>query len=257
MRRVLTPLAIVSLAMPAFAGGGGSPPDAIASLPHVTLNASPLGLATRTEARPAMPREEAPEFFPPAHVRVTFPSQSDPRAVLNIYPVAGLLRQYPEAGPFYVRTRIAQLRDLLLRRPALAPVRELPYLPLPNAAQVVHAAGAYLTFPGGSGLRYLTLFRQDFSPFLRREVLYTFQGLTSDGRFYVSFAFPVAPSLLPARLEDVPASERHLGEGLLPATEEQRLVQAYTRRITQTLDSQTRSAELRRLDAVVRSLRLK
>jgi hypothetical protein len=199
----------------------------------------------------------APEFFPPRYVRVTFPGQTDPRAVLNVYPVAGLLRQYPEAGPFFVRARLTQLRDLLRTRPALASVPELPYLPLPNAAQVLHAAGTYLSFPGASGIRYLTLYRQDFSPYLRREVLYTFQGLTNDGRYYVSFTFPVSPPFLPARLEDVPEAERSLGEGRLPQAEEQRLIQAYISRVTQQLNALTGSADLRQLDAVVRSMRLR
>ncbi len=257
MRRALAPLIVVWFALPVLAGGGGVFPDTRAQLPRLTLDASSLGLTTQIEALPAVPREEAPEFFPPAHIRVTFPNGSDPRAALNIYPVAGLLRQYPEDSPFFVRARLQQLRSLLQRRPALGPVRELPYLPIANAAQVLHAAGTYLTFPGGSGIRYLTVFRQDFSPFLRRDVLYTFQGLTNDGRSYISFSMPVLLPLLPAQLEDVPASERHLGEGRLPAAEEQRRIQTYLRRVTQKLDLQSGHPLLDRLDALVRSLRLR
>lgn len=255
MRRSLAPVIVAILAMPALAGGAGFPPDA--PLPRVTVSAPAPGLSTQTENRPPVPREEAPEFFPPTHVRVTFPGQPDPRAVLNIYPVSGLLRQYPEAGPFSVRARLDQLRVLLRTRPALASVPELPYLPLANAAQVLHAAEAYLSFPGGSGLRSLTIFRQDFSPFLRREVLYTFQGLSTDGRWYVSLTFPAEPPVLPARLQDIPAAERHLGEGRLPPSEEERVIRAYLRRVTQQLGALTSSAELRYLDAAVQSLRLR
>lgn len=257
MRRLLAPLILVCVTVPALAGGNEPSGAVTGTLPRVSLNAAPLALTARVEVQPAVPREVAPEFFPPRYVRVTFPGEADPRAVLNVYPVVGLLQQYPEGGPYFVRARLTQLRDLLRTRPALASVPELPYLPLPNAAQVLHAAGTYLTFPGGSGVRYLTVYRQDFSPFLRREVLYTFQGLTDDGRYYVSFTFPVAPPFLPTRLEDVPASERHLGEGRLPQAEEGRLIQAYIGGVTRQLNALTGSADLRQLDAVVRSLQLK
>ena len=257
MRRLLSPLILVCLTVPALAGGNEPSAADTSTLPRVSLNAAPLGITARVDVQPGVAREVAPEFFPPRYVRVTFHGEADPRAALNVYPVAGLLQQYPEAGPYYVRSRLDQLHDLLKTRPALAAFPQLPYLPLPNAAQVLHTTGTYLTFPGGSGIRYLTVYRQDFSPFLRREVLYTFQGLTDDGRYYISFTFPVSPPFLPKRLEDIPASERHLGEGRLPQAEEERLIQAYIGRVTRQLDTLMGSADLRRLDAVVQSLRLK
>jgi len=72
----------------------------------------------------------------------------------------------------------------------------LPYLPLYNAAQVMHAQVSYLNFKNGRGVRYLTQFDQAPLPVNNYELHYTFQGLTSDGKYYVAAVLPVnLPSL--------------------------------------------------------------
>jgi hypothetical protein len=97
---------------------------------------------------------------------------------LNVYPVAGLIAQYPGMRDG-VRTEIGSLRAPLGERPAPADIRgELPFLPLPFAGQVLSAAVKYLDFPGGRGVRYLVAYSQDVSPLSREQVFYTFQGLT-------------------------------------------------------------------------------
>jgi hypothetical protein len=53
-------------------------------------------------------------------------------------------------------------------------------------------------FQNGSGVRFLTQFAQDTAVINNEEILYTFQGLTNDGAYYVSATFPVShPSLPP------------------------------------------------------------
>ena len=69
--------------------------------------------------------------------------------------------------------------------------QNLPYLPLYNAGQVMHAQVKFMDFQSGSGVRYLTQFDQALLPINNNELLYTFQGLTSDGRFYVAAVLPV------------------------------------------------------------------
>lgn len=89
-------------------------------------------------------------------------------------------------------------------------VQELmPYLPWTNAVQAFYAQAKVLDFPNGKGVRYLTTFSQGPSPIVEPLVFYTFQGLSSDGQYYISAVFPVDTGVFPEQVEPgaVPAIE--------------------------------------------------
>ena len=73
----------------------------------------------------------------------------------------------------------------------------LPFLPMFNAAQVMHSQVEFLEFKNGNGVRFLTQFDQGPLPINNMELIYTFQGLTSDGKYYVAAVFPVNHADLP------------------------------------------------------------
>jgi hypothetical protein len=73
----------------------------------------------------------------------------------------------------------------------------LPFLPWINAAQVFCSQPKVIEFPGGRGIRYLTYYSQGMSPIVDQQVFYTFQGLTNDGQFYISAAFPLQTGIFP------------------------------------------------------------
>ena len=135
-------------------------------------------------ARPAMTR---------LHL-TGFPSEStfnEPR--IDLLPVAA-------ASALHLRAeqQVAHLQMLLAAQPeTLSPAADLPFLPLRNAAQILHARERFLRFENGSGLCYLIVFAQENVPIAGELLLYTFQGLTADGRFYVSASFPVQSDALP------------------------------------------------------------
>jgi hypothetical protein len=77
----------------------------------------------------------------------------------------------------------------------------LPFLPLYNAAQVMQAQVKYLNFDGFQGVRFLTQYDQAPLPINNNELIYTFQGLSSDGKFYIAAVLPVTNLELPAGSE--------------------------------------------------------
>jgi hypothetical protein len=79
----------------------------------------------------------------------------------------------------------------------------MPFLPLYNAAQVMHAQVKSLDFKNGKGVRYLTQFDQAMLPINNHELIYTYQGLTSDGKYYVAAVLPVNLAGLPANENDL------------------------------------------------------
>jgi hypothetical protein len=118
-----------------------------------------------------------------------------PLPQIIVYPADAYAALQEGVGP-----QIAQLQTLLAERPP-APGGTLPFLPLLNAAQVLHSGLAYLDFANGAGVRYVTTFSQAASPITSQDLLYTFQGLTDDGRYYVTAVFPVTTTHLPDSLE--------------------------------------------------------
>jgi hypothetical protein len=73
----------------------------------------------------------------------------------------------------------------------------LPMLPLINAKQALQSQVQYIDFEAGNGIRFLTQLNQGLVPINNHELIYTFQALTSDGKYYVAATLPVSNSELP------------------------------------------------------------
>ncbi|MBX2998064.1 MAG: carboxypeptidase regulatory-like domain-containing protein [Caldilineaceae bacterium] len=110
-----------------------------------------------------------------------------------IYPVEELTEINEGAGQI-----VASLKTLLQ---SPQEIQTLPFLPLYNAGQMMHTHLQYLDFQNGQGLRYLTQFSQAVVPINNYELIYTYQGLTSDGKYYVAAVLPVNHPSLPADVQ--------------------------------------------------------
>jgi hypothetical protein len=87
---------------------------------------------------------------------------------------------------------------------ALAGEPAMPFLPWLNAQQSFCAQPRIIEFSDGKGIRYLTHYAQGLNPVLDQHVFYTFQGLTEDGKFYVSALFPVETGIFPLDAPECP-----------------------------------------------------
>ena len=126
----------------------------------------------------------------------------------------------------------------------------LPFLPLYNSLQVMHPQMKYLDFTGGKGVRYLTQFNQGPVPINNSELIYTFQGLTSDGKYYFAVVLPVA------NLE-LPAGPEFSAEYTQALTDNPSYYQDYLTKTITLLDQQPDGSftpDLTTLDAMVRSI---
>ena len=158
-----------------------------------------------------------------------------------VYPLADLAMN-EAAG------NTAQSLQVLLQERQAGQV--LPYLPLYNKAQVLHTQVKYLDFKNGQGVRFLTQYDQGPLPVNNHELLYTYQGLSSDGKYYLA-------AVLPVNLPGLPAGENMTGD--LPAdfTED---FPAYLAETVAMLDQQPPSAytpDLSLLDAMIQSIEIK
>jgi hypothetical protein len=156
----------------------------------------PNGLATgaNTEEVPAASGTDLPSWqVQPASLKTSledYPLEGkffEPQ--IFIYPADEFSQMNDAAGQ-----TITDLKTILASPSSLPD--HLPFLPLFNAAQVFTSNAQVLAFQNGTGIRYLTQFDQAPLPVNNTEMFYTFQGLTTDGKYYVSAILPANAAFL-------------------------------------------------------------
>ncbi|GGO25958.1 hypothetical protein [Deinococcus humi] len=228
------------------------------ALPHLAFDARLLGLGSSIKAVEAQKRENTgfTRFFPPHHLEALFGTANPPVGGLDVYPVADLLARDPR-GQDGVRDQIEMLRALLkTRRGPLTPLDQMPFLPRLYEGQVLHAAVQYLDFPGVRGVRFLAGFISpgEVAPLGRRNVFYTFQGLSNDGKYYLSFQYSVALRELP--VDAYAGANRRVMDALLAGKDAGAEWKASLMRTAQLLNALQNNPRLTRLDAFLRTVRL-
>lgn len=164
--------------------------------PNISLDTSSLATGFQVERIAAADPAEGSPFWQklPEHAVLTlegFPIRDHIfEAKIYIYPLEELEMLNDGAAQI-----TASLKSLL-ESPQELPT--MPFLPLINQTQVMHAHVQTLNFRNGQGMRYLTEYSQGIVPINNQELIYTYQGLTSDGKYYVAAVLPVNHPSLPA-----------------------------------------------------------
>lgn len=156
---------------------------------------------------PDPPELEQPGGPTPGHLRFTLINRQGVEGAAFDVPHVWLFTPTDFASYPFFQAEFDALRGLLDERPDLASYtavatdssRNLPFLPVQAAAQVIRARPEYLEGAGWRGVSYLTAYRQDVSPFMASDFRYTLQALTEDGR-YLAVSAPLQTSLFPAEL---------------------------------------------------------
>lgn len=93
---------------------------------------------------------------------------------------------------------LKRLKAILAGNPG-APLttNELPFVPFFNAAQAFAADAKVIAFANGKGVRELTEYAQYPAPINNNELIYQFEGLTDDGKYYVIAILPATAPGLP------------------------------------------------------------
>lgn len=158
----------------------------------------PDGLATGAQSE-IVPRTEYTEDAPywsvaPEYTRFllsrtdSFPSNFD--FEINIIP-AEEYKQMSEVA--------AEQIPLLQQKLAENNLTEVTVLPPFNAGLVIDTQNARVDFPSGSGIRSIQQYHQAPVPITNDFLIYSFQGITNDGKYYISVIAPIrVPFLIDA-----------------------------------------------------------
>lgn len=154
----------------------------------------------------------------PAHTEILFgvtePSQRQPSdPIMYIIPVDAYRAQWDEAG----NPSVTEAVDDIFSRTNILNVPELTegYAALPfnetvgalDVAVQLDRTGAPITSATISGYRFVGRWMQSPNPVTNQNLRYVYQGFTNDGRFLVSFFYPVTSPTLPMTAADVPQAE--------------------------------------------------
>ena len=171
--------------------------------------------------RPRKPYDESQPTGPtglPAHVEILFggtdPAQRQPTdPIMYIIPVNAYRAMWDEAGNPSISTAIEDIfsRTNILNVPELAEgYAALPFDETVGALDVaaqLDRTGAPITSATISGYRFVGRWQQSPNPVTNQGLRYVYQGFTNDGRYLVSFFYPVTSPTLPATAADVPADQ--------------------------------------------------
>jgi hypothetical protein len=140
----------------------------------------------------------------PAHWAVDFVDDNN-RGYVWIMPTTDpWMKSFAKAYPRSDKGQ-RELRVLLKKRPA-AP-KEAPVLPFPDIGVAFITKVHYLDFRSGSGMAWLTQWIYEANPINSEELWYVFQGLTKDGKHYVSAEARVKHPSLPQKADTSNSAE--------------------------------------------------
>lgn len=154
---------------------------------------------------PAVPvNNDEPAFGGGAPEHIAFGFNGE-KITTDVSPFQSQVRVYPvealkDLDPSIAREVLA-LKTLLSVDPTTLN-ESIPLFPPFGAQQVIHPQIKYLNFQGGEGVRFVTLYAQDVAPLTNDGLFYTFQGLSSDGKYYVSAFWQVKTDKLPNSYQD-------------------------------------------------------
>jgi hypothetical protein len=145
---------------------------------------------------PAQPYDDnaGPRMVYPQHRQISFSGYAltgkffEP--IIRVFPVAEYEPMHTTAA-----SSIKRMREVLATR-TIEPKNTIPLLPGYNAMQVFHAQVKFMDFQNGTGLRWLTELAQYSAPVNNRDLFYSYQGMTSDGKYWLSIMLPVNAAYL-------------------------------------------------------------
>jgi heat shock protein HslJ/uncharacterized protein YraI len=191
----------------------------------ITLDTQGLATSYQPVLVPATPYDESQPPGPmglPQHIEILFgvtdPADRQPGSpIMYLIPVNAYRAMWEQAGNQAVTDAIAQMEQLSYFVPAEIPTAGVPALPSEEIAgsndlavqpgRPVSQIELNETSATQTGYRFVGRWVQGPNPVTNEGLNYVYQGFTNDGKYLVSFFYPVSSSALPAAAADVSEEE--------------------------------------------------
>jgi hypothetical protein len=148
--------------------------------------------------------------------------------------------------------------DNIFADPSAISSDQLPGIPFIEGTQVFASNIKVIPFQNGQGVRFLTEYAQYFASANNHDLVYHFQGLTSDGEYYIVAILPIRNPML-AETSDPGAPLPVGGVPYLFYSDPTSDVQLYYKSVTEILNAtppQDFTPTLDYLDSLIQSMRI-
>ena len=256
------PVALSQATAQASASTGSAP--GMIQPQQVSIDTQGLPYSWQANTVPATPYDASQPPGPmglPQHIEINF-GVTDPKdkqpgdPVMYIIPVDDYEQIWEDAGNPYVANSITGVYSWTVAIQTPPPTSGLPALPPEQIAGVndlavqIDRAASNAESASKSGYRFIGRWAQDANPVTADSRLwYTYQGFTNDGRYLVSFWYPVTTAELPKQA-DLSAAEMEQFNA-----DPQAYIQAQADMLN-ALPPSDWQPDLAQLDALVGSLRI-
>jgi len=206
-----------------------------------------------------LPRVDSPDaswwMKTPGHLQVSFDGYYTLQGKFHQPQIAVFpALEYAQLVPAAFES-IHRIDNLLYDPSTASSLENLPAVPFFNDLPMFGSNIEMITFQNGSGVRFITQTAQGPTPVNNQDVFYHFEGLSSDGTYYIVAVLPVTISLL-AETNDPGAP---LPPGGIPYPGVGKPGQAYIAAVTELLNAAPEQAftpNLDQLDALIQSMYL-
>ncbi len=206
---------------------------------------------------------DKPDYVAPQHIRFEFEfGREFSKARIAVYPLNGFEKAYAVSLHMVgvINDDIAGLRKVL-KNPTFRLDREIPHLEYRDASDNFYVKVRDFDFPTGNGIIFVTHWSHGADLVSNRNLLYRFEGITADGRYYVTAETPVSIAFLP---DDSPDefegyTYKNLYEGNSSEKDATARIEKYRKSITtrlEKLNSNDFSPNLDKFEAIIASLRI-
>jgi hypothetical protein len=193
---------IVAATLQTLASAQATPTAAPLGIPVTYYNVSfviPEKLASGSSSQTIPPTDEqngGPWAVAPQHLEFKLNDYNLPAGyfseiLIDVYPAQDYAKAYAGAD-----ISLQRLQALLANPSTLPTNANLPQVPYFNAASMFAAQVKLVQFKTGTGIRMITQYGQAVGPITNNGTFYHYEGLTSDGKYYVVAVLPIEAKFL-------------------------------------------------------------
>jgi len=184
---------------PAASTPAASSQGGLVSYKNVSFTlASELATNSLVGTVPALTAEQnwSPWDIAPEHTRIVLDNYTQCCSVHTAQVLVYPAREYAAVSATSAGENIRRLQAISSSTAPLT-AEEMPSIPFFNAGQVIAAQMKTIPFRNGSGVRLVTQYDNGITPITNKGLFYHFQGLTSDGKYYIIAILPISIKSLP------------------------------------------------------------
>ena len=207
--------------------------------------------------------DQKPEGVGPRHVRFMFElGEEYNKAELLVFAIDEFPGAYgvDSESVEHIKKESDALRKVL-KDPTYRLDGDIPHLPFEDVAANFYVKVREFDFQNGDGVLFVTHWEHGVDFISNRNLLYRFEGLTADGKFYVTAEMPVSVGFLPDNPSEFEGyTEKDLTDLMANSNGATAKHEAYIKSIAtrlEKLNSNDYSPALEKFEAVISSLSIK